>query len=52
LDRKTWSIDVVPIDGPDALREVTRGSDAVCQAVELRVVRRSEMEMGWIADNS
>ena len=27
LDRKTWSAEIVPINGPDDLRETTRGSD-------------------------
>jgi AraC-like DNA-binding protein len=27
LDKKSWSVDVVPINGPDDLREITRGSD-------------------------
>jgi AraC-like DNA-binding protein len=27
LDKKTWSIETVPINGPEDLREITRGSD-------------------------
>jgi hypothetical protein len=27
LDKKTWSAEIVPINGPDDLRETTRGSD-------------------------
>jgi AraC family ethanolamine operon transcriptional activator len=27
LDRETWSAEIVPINGPDDLRETTRGSD-------------------------
>jgi AraC-like DNA-binding protein len=27
LDKKTWSVEIVPINGPDDLRETTRGSD-------------------------
>ena len=34
LDKKAWSVDVVPVNGPDDLREVTRGSDV--QIVQLK----------------
>jgi AraC family ethanolamine operon transcriptional activator len=27
LDKKTWSVEIVPINGPDDLREATRGAD-------------------------
>ena len=27
LDKKTWSVEIVPVNGPDDLRETTRGSD-------------------------
>ena len=27
MDKKTWSVEIVPINGPDDLRETTRGSD-------------------------
>ena len=27
MDRKTWSLEIVPINGPDDLREATRGAD-------------------------
>ena len=27
MDKKTWSVEIVPVNGPDDLRETTRGSD-------------------------
>ena len=34
MDKQTWSAEIVPINGPDDLRETTRGADV--QIVQLK----------------